>query len=668
MQLASSILNVPLVGQKYAQKLARLEIGSVADLFHHIPFRYEDFRNIKKIKDVKPNEVVTIVGEIEDFQNRYTKSRKVIQTATIDDGTGRLFGIWFNQSYLRNVLTVGAKISLSGKVSFYGNKLSIYSPKYEILKPALENIHTGKLVGVYPETHGVTSKWLRRRIKEVLSKTTISEFLPGEILEEEKLIEFNAALSKIHFPENESDIRQAYKRLSFNEFLKLHLENQIRKRAKEKEKSAYKVAKKEKEINQFIASLPFKLTGAQKRATAEILADLAKATPMTRLLEGDVGSGKTIVSAIAMYTTYLNGFQSILLAPTQILANQHFNSLKKLFNGKNIKVSLLTGTTKKGDLGGADILVGTHSLLNKKNGFRDLALVIVDEEQRFGVTQRNNLLEPTTSSGGVPHFLSVTATPIPRSIAHTYFGEMALSTIDEMPKGRILPKTWVVPTGKRSAGEKWIRDKITTEKIQAFVVCPLIEDSKDESLASVKAVKSEYERLKKVFKGLKLGLLHGKLTEKEKKEVMHKFKKGEIDILVSTLVIEVGIDVPNANIMVVEGADRFGLSQLHQLRGRIGRGDKESYCLLFTDNDSEKVKTRLNALKTAKTGFELSEMDLSLRGPGEVFGTRQSGLSGLKIASWRDIKLIKKSKAVALKFLARPEKYSKAFAFFGIKL
>jgi ATP-dependent DNA helicase RecG len=426
--------------------------------------------------------------------------------------------------------------------------------------------------------------------------------------------------------------------LSFDELFLLQLTAMERKLNWNKNliSNAFEVEKFRSKIDEFLAKLPFTLTGAQKRVIEEIFRDLAKTKPMNRLFEGDVGSGKTVVSAIAMFLSYLNGFQSVLMAPTEILAEQHYKTISQLLESFRIKVGFATGN-KKIKINDFDVLVGTHAVLSERINFDKLGLVVIDEQQRFGVEQRALI----RSKGKNPHLLTMTATPIPRTIALTLYGDLDLSILDEMPHGRKIIKTWLVPPEKRTNAYSWIEKQIKETKSQVFIVCPFIEES--ETMQTVKAASKEFENLQKnVFKNLKLGLLHGKMKSKEKEEVLGKFRDGKIDILVATPVVEVGIDIPNATIIVIEASERFGLAQLHQLRGRVGRGDKQSYCLLFTDSKSPQTIERLKAMEKHNIGAELAELDLRLRGPGEIYGTQQHGRKMLKIASFSDFDLIQK--------------------------
>ncbi len=475
------------------------------------------------------------------------------------------------------------------------------------------------------------------------------------------LVSFGDAISKVHFPQNTSETEIGRKRLAFNELLFLQMQSLKRRRAWQRNRPSVTLKINAALMNQFIEALPFTLTESQKTAMQDIFKDLKKSYPMNRLLEGDVGSGKTVVAAAGAFLSFINGYQTVFMVPTQILAQQHYETLKKLLARFKVRINLVTSHDSRSDLGRADVFIGTHALMHKKVDFDQVGLVVIDEQHRFGVEQRAHL---TTKAGGkksAPHVLTMTATPIPRSIALTLYGDLDLSTLNELPKGRQKIATWVVLPQKRERAYGWMKTQISKFKTQIFVVCPLIEESDKETMQQVKAATKEYEDLKKVFKDLNIGLLHGRMTVKAKNKALGDFRSRKIDILVATPVVEVGIDVPNATIMLIEGADRFGLAQLHQLRGRVGRGEKKSYCLLFSESKSQKVFSRLGAMTKIMSGFELAELDLRLRGPGEVFGTAQHGFPELKIARWTDIELIKNAKRAAEEVLENPQKFSPLF-------
>lgn len=645
LSLTIPVTSFKMIGPVYAAKLKKLGVETISDLLYHIPFRYEDFSIVSKISLLQAGEKVTVAGTVSSIKNIYTKHGKKIQKGVIADETGEIEVIWYNQPFLTNILCPNTRMTIAGEVKWFGNKLVFESPDYEMIKPDNILIHTGRLVSVYPETAGISSKWLRSRIASILYKFSpdIKEFLPNNIIHDFQLMGEKEAVYKVHFPQNHKEAIEAKKRLSFDELVILELAAHIRRKNWEVKKVGRKflISQYFPKIKEFINSLPFKLTKTQEKSVEEILADLEKDIPMNRLLEGDVGCGKTVVATIAMYATSLNGYQAVLMAPTEILANQHFQTIEKLLTPYSLKTGLLTGAKKLKNGDNVDVIVGTHALISDKNAIKNLGLVIIDEQQRFGVEQRAKL----KNKGDNPHLLSVTATPIPRTIALTLYADLDLSVIDEMPKGRIKVKTWVVPPYKRQAAYDWIHQQIINSKHQqqVFIVCPLIEES--ETLATVKAAKAEYQKLQtEIFPDLRLGLLHGRLKEKEKNIILGEFKNNKIDILVTTPVVEVGIDISSATIMMIEAADRFGLSQLHQLRGRVGRGTYQSYCLLFTESTNPKTIERLKFLEYEYSGPKLAEFDLKLRGPGEIYGTKQHGAFGLKIASLSDLSLIEESK------------------------
>jgi ATP-dependent DNA helicase RecG len=637
MDLNSPIGSLPMVGPVYQVRLEKMGIQTFKDLIYHIPTRYLDFRLKSPVSRLQIGDTTTIKGNIDSVKNLYTRSGKKIQLAQVSDTSGKVDVLWFNQPFLIKTLKEGETHSFSGKVDWFGRKKAMISPL----------IDTEGIVPVYPETYGISSKWLRGRIKTVykLIGENLKEYLPQTY----GFMDLPSAIKEIHFPNEPEKTGKARERLAFDELLALQITNLKRKALWQKNHPVYELKINRKEINQFIESLPFNLTESQEKVIDEIISDFQKPYPMNRLLEGDVGSGKTVVATTAAYISFLNGYQSVIMAPTQILAQQHFDTLNSLLQPFKVRISLITSSISKSDLGRTDIFVGTHSLIHQKIYMDKVALVIIDEQHKFGVEQREHLVKKMGKNNISPHVLTMTATPIPRTVALTFYGDLDLSTLNETPAGRQKISTWILPKEKRQNAYRWINDNIENNKSQIFIVCPLIEESEAETLKDIKSVTKEYQSLKKVFKGKKLGLLHGRLKAEEKSRVVENFRNHKLDILVATPVVEVGIDIPNATIMVIEAADRFGLAELHQLRGRVGRGKKKSYCLLFYQNEGVKSKTRLSAMEKGISGFELAELDLKLRGPGEIFGLRQSGIPELKIASWTDIELIKKAKIVAEK-------------------
>ncbi len=646
LTLETPIQYVPRVGPVKAKLLDKLGIKTVLDLLYYIPFRYNDFSIVSPIARVQPGETVTISGRIASFHNFITKTGKRIQEAKIDDKTGTLNVIWFNQPYLVKVLKEGDDVNLAGVVTWFGNKLVMSSPQYELSVSG--SLHTGRLVPVYSETEGITSKWLRSRVDYVLKNALplVTDFLPEKTRVSNGLIKLTEAISGVHFPQNIEEAKNGRARLSFDELFLLQLRSLEERRIWEKTKNALPFKIPVADVNALKTSLPFTLTSDQENATRDILIDLTKSIPMNRLLEGDVGSGKTVVSAIAMYVAFRNGQTSVLMAPTQILGQQHYQTVTTLLKPFNVTVELVTGDTRRISHNAShitpSILIGTHALLVETNRPKNLGLVVIDEQQRFGVSQRSHLLETGKIT---PHLLTMTATPIPRTIARVMFGNIDLSVLSQMPIGLQKIKTWVVPKGKRGNAYGWIKKQIETTAGQAFIICPLIEES--ENLLTVRAVTSEYKRLKKIFSSYSVGLLHGRMGSDEKQRVLGAFRTRKTDILVTTPVVEVGIDIPNATIMMIEASEHFGLSQLHQLRGRVGRGSLESYCLLFTEQEDEVTLKRLKAMETVFNGPELAEIDLKLRGPGELFGKKQHGLPMFRFADFNDTALIDQTRKAA---------------------
>jgi len=646
--LDQNIDNLPSTSLLTIQRLKKIGIKTFFDLLNYFPYRYENYSLISSIEKLQPGEKVTVKGKIIDKKQEFTKRGFKIQKFLLYDGSGKMEIVFYNQPYLIKTLTTDKSVSFAGTVELFGNKLIMTPNEWEIET----NIHTGRLVPIYPEKKGLSSRVIREKIFWLfsqLNKNEIIDILPKEIISYNKLIDEFLAYSNIHFPKDKSLAKEAQKRLAFDELFIIQLSAALVRKEWEKEKVGhqFKIDKTITEkINTFINKLPFQLTSAQNRAVKEILDDLSKNKPMNRFLQGDVGSGKTVVAAIACYLAYLNGYQSLFMAPTEILAKQHFQTLSMLFKNYSLKIGLQTKSEKINKkknnslISDFNIIIGTHALLNEKLKFNQVGLVIIDEQHRFGVRQRAMLKE----KGINPHLLTMTATPIPRTVALVLYGELDISYLDEMPKGRLPVKTYLIPQEKRADAYSWIKKQIKEKNESVFIVCPLIEESNVETMKSVKAAKKEFENLKEIFSEFKLGLLHGKLKTEEKNKVLEEFRNDKIKVLVTTPVVEVGIDVPQATIMIIEAAERFGLAQLHQLRGRVGRSDKQSYCFLFTNSNSPQITERLTFFTKNNLGIKLAEYDLQTRGPGEVYGEKQHGFIDLKIASFTDYKLVNQTK------------------------
>lgn len=642
LKLDDPVDKIPLVGESYKKRLRKLEIETVSDFLFHIPFRYEDYRFTANLENLKPGSTITIRGKVEWARNQYTKSGKKIQLIKINNNKGSALAVWFNQPYLIKNLPINKPVSLSGKVDFFGKDLALISPQYEILDAKKELVHTGRLVPIYNQTAGLSSKWIRSRLSYLLKQgVDLEDNLPKDIIQKQRLLRLDEVLYNVHFPSSMSDIQRARERLAFEELLLIHLENLLKKQ-KGKLHRAQSVIVSKIKVKEFITNFGFELTSSQKQTIDEILRDLAKEKPMNRLLQGDVGTGKTAVAATAAFAVLESGNRVVLLAPTQILAHQHYQNFKKYFKNYNISINLVTGNSNKAKAD-ADILIGTHALLSQRV---EAALVIVDEQHRFGVSQRLKLQK---NKKYWAHILTMSATPIPRTIAMTFYGDLDVSNLIQPPKGRKIVTTWVVPENKKPEGYKWVENQIKKNKTQAFIVCPTIEEEM--------GVKKHFKRVKKLLPNLRTEMLHGKLKEQEKNKIIKKFKEHTIDILVTTSVIEVGIDIPNATIMIIEGADNFGLAQLHQLRGRIGRGNKKSYCLLYSESNSERSLKRLAAVKKYHNGLDLAKIDLEMRGPGEVFGTKQHGLPELKFAYWQETDLIRTTRKIAENIIVNKDRY-----------
>jgi ATP-dependent DNA helicase RecG len=642
MDLNSSISIVNGIGPVFIKLLARLEIYTVGDLLYHFPFRYEDYSNVKMIRDLVPNETVSVQGHLIDIQNIFTRNGKRLTKGTLKDESGVFSLIWFNQHYLKKTLALGEKYFFSGKVQLFDRKLTLVSPTFE--KTEGSGINSGRLVPIYPETSGVNSKWLRTKINDILSiNTNLPESLPANVVKSENFQTRKESLRLIHFPDNLETASRMRERFAFEELFYELIRVEHRKRLwnNQLEGVTLRVAEFMKQINLLKDTLPFSLSESQEEAIAEIYSELSKTHPMNRLLEGDVGSGKTIVAVFASYLCYLNGYKTLYMAPTEILASQHFLTFQDLLGAlEGPKIALKTGSVR-GDAS-SDIIIGTHALLHTKEDLSNVGLVIIDEQHRFGVEQRTKIAG--LGKKKVPNLLTMTATPIPRTLTLTLYGDLSISHL-ETPSSRVRNTiTRVIPENKWNETLAWIKQK----NVQAFIVCPLIEVSEHESLENVASAQKTYVELSQgVFKGMKVGLLHGRMKPSEKADVIEKFRLKEIDILVSTPVIEVGIDVPSATIMVIQSSERYGLASLHQLRGRVGRDGNKSYCLLFLSNYNPTAYKRLKYMEEETSGLKLAEIDLRLRGGGDAYGTLQSGFTRFKLADITNVPFLEKVKLAA---------------------
>ncbi|MGQ9572395.1 MAG: ATP-dependent DNA helicase RecG [Dehalococcoidia bacterium] len=662
-------------------RFARLGVYTVRDLLFHLPHRYKDFVNIRPISELAVGEEQTVLATVwsaaETTIGRHRKGTEAI----VGDETGTLRVIWWGQRYVARQLRPNARVALSGKVSVYRGQRQMESPEYEFLGSG-DLIHTGRLVPVYPLTEGLSPRIVRSLVKDALDNfaDSVPDPMPPELKERLRLWPVSYALRQIHYPDSLETAEMARRCLAFQELLVIQLGVLERRRAWQESGRAYPLALSRQALEGFLSSLPFTLTAAQRRVLSEVAADIGREVPMSRLLQGDVGSGKTVVATVGLLAAVASGCQAAMMAPTEILAEQHYRTICALlgdgresvlgggtfqppYMDRPLRVALLIGSLRGNEKaaiqeaiagGEVDIAIGTHALIQEEVAFPRLGLVVVDEQHRFGVMQRAAL----RAKGQSPHVLVMTATPIPRTLALTVYGDLDISLLDEMPPGRKVVKTIRALPHERDEVYGFVREEVAKGR-QAYIICPLVEES--EAIAA-KAAVQEYEHLARhVFPDLRLGLVHGRLPSAEREAQMRAFRDGRLDILVSTAVVEVGIDVPNATIMLVEGADRFGLSQLHQFRGRVGRGEHQSYCILLAENPSEEAQERLSLMETIYDGFRLAEEDLRLRGPGEYFGTRQTGMPDLKVARLSDVDVIERARAEAARLLemdpslARPE-------------
>lgn len=637
------------VGEKTTAILKKLGLNTVSDLLFFIPFRYELYSEENDVENFKIGESVKISCVIDLIESRRAIKNKMWITESILVSNEKSFkAIWFNQPYISKVLKVGDSIILKGKVSEKNGQLVIISPDYEKIQTEKIENNTSNISPIYHLTSGnLSQKQLRSIIKRVIKTAEkINEWLPIKVTSTLGLTTLPKAIYKIHFPKNDKDIEEAKKRLFFSGLFLRQLKFQLIKNFLNNKKSA-PIEFKEKESKKFVSSLPFKLTDSQRKSAWEILKDLEKNKPMSRLLEGDVGSGKTVVVSIAILNTILNKKRVALMVPSEILAVQHFKTMTNFFKDFKIKIAIKTSSYEKGDWKKSDLIIGTQSLIQKDFFLENLGLIIIDEQHRFGVNQRKKIIDLNKQKNEIPHFLSLSATPIPRSLSLAIYGDLDISLIDEMPIGRKKTITKLMKDGDRESVYHFVKQKLA-KKEQCFIVYPLISPS---NKLSFKSASEEYKNIsEKHFKDFKTGIIHGKLKKEEKEKIMLSFSKGEIDVLVATTVIEVGIDIPKATTIIIEGADRFGLSQLHQLRGRVNRSDLDSYCFLFPSEDeirNQKTINRLKSLEKFHRGLDLAKIDLKLRGSGQIFGSYQSGFFDLNNLSIFDYQFIKKSRDLA---------------------
>ncbi len=652
VHLSDPIASLPGIGTQGVRILKTLGVVSVRDLLYYVPFRYDDFSTVKSIASLQAGDAVTVEGTIKTIKSRRSWKRKKLSLteATIKDSTGTLSVLWFNQPYLEETLKPGTKVALAGTIE-NRQGLILVNPLHE---PAGQQIHTGRIVPIYGLTKGLAMRRLRAAIQKALPATReFVEWLPREVQEAESLPGLSEAMTAIHFPETRDALDAAAARLKFDEvFLHQLLFADVRRERRRLKARAFSFD--QDFAKDFLTRLPFILTTGQKKAAWDILQDLTKSHPMNRLLEGDVGSGKTVVAAMAIAAVAKEKGKVAYLAPTEILATQQHTTLCRLLGEDS--VGLLTHTycrLGKQDLKREDFqkkiqeqkgycIVGTHALLGERFSLPLFDLIVIDEQHRFGVAQRHALLE--RQKDYAPHLLSMTATPIPRSLALTIYGDLDVSCLTEMPKGRKPIATAIVPQNQQEGMWKHLRGQIENEE-RIFIVCPLIDPS---DRLGVQSVEETSVRLKaEAFKGLPIDVLHGKMKSDEKEKVMEDFRQGKVQVLVSTTVVEVGVDIPEATVMVVLGAERFGLAQLHQLRGRVGRGEKQSYCYLLPDTFSDRSRARLEAMVKTNNGFELAQKDLELRGPGDLFGSQQSGFPDYQFATSADEDLMQKARQLA---------------------
>ena len=668
LSLEASITSIKGISTNLSARFGKLGVKTIRDLLYFFPSRHLDYSKMKTVSQLEEGHEETIVANVWEAKITMPGGRRSTEVI-VGDETGNVRAMWFNNPYLAKTLVPNMKIVISGRVKLFNGRFVFESPEWEPMEEG-DLIHTGRLVPVYPLTEGLHQRQVRKMIKGVVDlwARQVPDFLPHDIKEHCQLIDLPRAIAQAHYPDSVDLQDKARVRLAFDELFLLQLGVLMKKRDWQESQPGTPIRINQNLLESFLQSLPFKLTQAQQKVLQEILGDIRKQQAMSRLLQGEVGSGKTVVATAALLMAVADGYQTALMAPTEILAEQHFATIHKLLSAvghleteadhlytysgilpKPLTIALLIGATvaktkrelqKRIANNGIDIIIGTHAIIQKEVEFQHLGFVVVDEQHRFGVAQRSTLRQKGTN----PHVLAMTATPIPRTLALTIYGDLDLSVIDELPPGRQMIKTKWLQSNERERAYNFIRKQVA-ESHQAFIICPLIEESET---IQARAAVAEYEYLSQnVFPALKVGLLHGKMASNDKEKAMQQFHDKELDILVSTPVIEVGIDVPNATVMMVESADRFGLSQLHQFRGRVGRGPAQSYCILLSEHPSDVGTERLSIIETVHNGFRLAEEDLRLRGPGEFFGTRQSGLPDLRMAKLSDVALLEMARKEA---------------------
>ncbi len=653
MNLMTKLSDIRGIGPKTAEQLVTAGLITVGDMIDLLPRRHEDFSEVISITNLRPGKA-TIKVRCESIQTKFVRRGMRVTTATLTDSTGKVQAVWFNQPYREKQLSGASEFYVSGEFGLQRGRYQLTAPSVELVKDL--PVQTGRVLPVYPQTKGVKTALLRKVLAELRPLIMmLPETLPSDVVASERLKSRAEALTAMHFPSSPSDIAAARERLEFEELFSLILAAKLNK-AENSKLDGYHIAFDQPNIKRFVTELPFTLTGAQKRALWDVLQDFEKPGPMNRLLQGDVGSGKTVVAGAAAYQVSLAGFQTAFMVPTEILATQHAETLSNLLAPHGLTVALLTGSVKGKARtallnqvadGSVDVLVGTHTLFQPTVTFHQLGFAVIDEQHRFGVKQRQELLAKGAGHHTMPHLLSMTATPIPRSLQLTLFGDLDISIINQLPKGRKPITTEIVSPNSRAQMNDKVHEQLVAGR-QAYVIAPLVEDS---ALSDQQSVASLAKKVMTDFKGYRVDILHGKMNSesKDKDAVMRRFLNHEIDILVATTVVEVGVDVPNSTIIIIENADQFGLSQLHQLRGRVGRGQWQSYCYLV-QSDSSAPTRRLRELERSNDGFHLSEVDLELRGAGEIYGTAQHGQLNLKIANLGNTKMIARAARAAGRF------------------